>query len=173
VKEPKRGHVILFQYGSNMSPDRLNGSCRLNGQATPISGAKLDGWGIRFDLYSKTNDSAVTDIVPAPGEHVLGVLFDIPESALAKMDEVEGVRPDGTGNYQRAHVKVTPVPDSAAVAAVTYVSTEAGRKRFAKEPAERKAVKPAYFQHLLDGAQHFNFAADYVAYLRRQAGSQV
>jgi len=63
-----------------MSPDRLNAPKRLNGRATAISAARLDGWGIRFDLYSKTNDSAVTDIIPAPGEHVIGVLFDVPRA---------------------------------------------------------------------------------------------
>jgi len=167
---PKRGHVLLFQYGSNMSAARLNDPARLNGQAMPLSAARLDGWGIRFDLYSKTNESAVTDIVPAPGEHVMGVLFDVPESALALMDKIEGVRPDGTGNYQQAQIEITAVLDGERVPAVTYVGTEAGRQRFTMQSADRQAVKAAYFQHVLAGAGQFGFSQEYVIYLRRQAG---
>ena len=162
--------VLLFQYGSNMSPGRLNDPNRLNGQASTTSEARLDGWGIRFDLYSTRNDSAVTDIVPAPGEHVIGVLYEVPQDALAKMDEIEGVRPDGTGNYQRAIVGPSVVPDGKTVTAVTYVGTEAGRERFRNQPAKRRTVKSAYFDHLLDGAHQFNFSAEYFAYLRQQAG---
>lgn len=170
MHEPRPGRVLLFQYGSNMSPDRLNSPKRLSGQASPISAARLDGWGIRFDLYSKTNASAVTNIVPAPGEHVMGVVYEMPKTALAKMDEIEGVRPDGRGNYRRVNVQVTAVPDGDAVTAVTYIGTEAGRNRFSEQPLERQAVAPAYFDYLLAGAQQFSFSAQYIDYLRRQAG---
>jgi|SRR5581483_552785 gamma-glutamylcyclotransferase (GGCT)/AIG2-like uncharacterized protein YtfP len=170
MRRPERSHLFLFQYGSNMSPDRLNGSKRLNGLATAIAAAKLDGWGIRFDLYSETNQSAVTDIVPAPGEYVMGILFEIPRAALDTMDNIEGVRGDGTGNYQRADAEVTVIPDGVTVAAITYIGTESGRERFRKQPAERHAVKSDYFEHLLAGARQFAFSRDYVAYLRRQAG---
>jgi gamma-glutamylcyclotransferase (GGCT)/AIG2-like uncharacterized protein YtfP len=169
MEKLRPGRVFLFQYGSNMSPARLNGSERLNGRAKAISAARLDRWGIRFDLYSKTNDSAVTDIVPAPGEHVLGVLFELPEEALAVMDRIEGVRADGTGNYQRANVEISLLPNGETVTAVTYVGTEAGRARFLKGSADRQVVKPAYFEHLLSGARHFSFATDYLRYLSRQA----
>lgn len=169
MEKLRPGRAFLFQYGSNMSPDRLNGPKRLNGQAKVISAARLDGWGIRFDLYSKTNDSAVTDIVPAPGEHVLGVLFELPEKALATMDKIEGVRADGKGNYQRAKIEVTVMPSGATATAITYVGTEAGRARFLNGSADRQVVKSAYFEHLLAGGRQFNFASDYLRYLSRQA----
>jgi len=50
----KRRSVRLFQYGSNMDPDRLNSGKRLNEAAEPVGVARLDRWGIRFDLYSET-----------------------------------------------------------------------------------------------------------------------
>lgn len=169
MEKLRRGRVFLFQYGSNMSPARLNSPERLNGQAKAVWAARLDGWGIRFDLYSKTNDSAVTDIVPAPGEHVLGVLFELPERALAIMDRIEGVKVDGTGNYQRTNVEVSVVPSGQTVTAVTYLGMEAGRARFRNGSADLQIVKPTYFEYLLAGARQFNFATDYVRYLHRQA----
>ncbi len=170
MEKLRQARVFLFQYGSNMSPARLNGPERLNGQAKAISAARLDGWGIRFDLNSKTNDSAVTDIVPAPGEHVLGVLFELSEGALAVMDRIEGVRADGMGNYQRANVEISVVPSGETVTAVTYLGTEAGRARCRNGSADRQIVKPAYFEHLLAGGRLFDFGTAYVRYLHRQAG---
>jgi hypothetical protein len=48
-------YVKLFQYGSNMDPDRLNARERLDGAAIAFGVARLEGWGIRFDLYSTVN----------------------------------------------------------------------------------------------------------------------
>jgi hypothetical protein len=58
-------NILLFQYGSNMEPDRLNSPDRLGGAARVLGVASLAGWGIRFDLYSKSYHCGVTDIVPA------------------------------------------------------------------------------------------------------------
>lgn len=68
-------HIMLFQYGSNMNPDRLNGVDRLNGAAEFVGMAKLPGSGIRFDLYSQNNGCGVTDIVPSAGETAAGLEF--------------------------------------------------------------------------------------------------
>jgi hypothetical protein len=43
--------VFLFQYGSNMSSTRLNSTDRLDGAARKVGPAKLEGWGIRFELF--------------------------------------------------------------------------------------------------------------------------
>lgn len=103
-----RGYVKLFQYGSNMNPTRLNAPQRLDGRARGIGVARVDGWGIRFDLYSVTNRCAVTDIIPAKDEYVLGVLYDVPipfvvarRGKPSRMDKVEGAKADGSGNYKR------------------------------------------------------------------------
>jgi hypothetical protein len=45
------------------------------------------------------------------------------------MDEYEGARPDGAGNYQRIRVPV--YKKSIKMMAIAYVGTEAGRRRFA------------------------------------------
>src|SRR5258706_14355730 len=99
-------YVKVFQYGSNMNPDRLNNAERLRGEAKNPGIAHLDGWGIRFDLFSTGNRCAVTDMVESSQEFVLGILYDMPARLIPRIDEIEGVRPDGTGNYQRQTVHV-------------------------------------------------------------------
>jgi hypothetical protein len=58
-----------------MSPERLNHFDRLNGRAKVLGVARLDGWGVRFDLFSRRNACVLANIVESRGEHVLGVLF--------------------------------------------------------------------------------------------------
>ena len=89
-----------------MEPERLNS--RLNGVARVIGVAKLDHWGIRFDLYSVNNGCGVTDIVPAAREHVLGVLYEVPYRSVvatrgqqSPMDIIEGAGLGRLGNYKR------------------------------------------------------------------------
>lgn len=170
-----RGYLKVFQYGSNMNAKRLNSPERLNGKARVVGVARLDGYGIGFDLYSESNGCAVTDIASAVNEHVLGVLYEIPIRLVvapagkrSKMDEFEGARSDGTGNYHRVRVSVTSGKRS--VNAVTYVGTDAGRRRFAQRTTEEQRVSEEYFGHLKLGAQTFEFPQEYQAYLEQHAG---
>lgn len=167
---------MLFQYGSNMNPARLNGPERLNGAAEPIGVAILDGWGIRFDLFSKCNDCAVTDIVQSTDETVFGVLFEVPHELLitpsggrSRMDEVEGARPDGNSNYTRELRYV--IREEKQVQCHTYVGTRPGRQRYLKLTPQERRVSKDYFNHLLIGAKRFGLPNSYIKYLLRQAGS--
>jgi Gamma-glutamyl cyclotransferase, AIG2-like len=168
-------YIMLFQYGSNMDPDRLNSSERLDGAAEVVGIARLTGWGIRFDLYSETNRCGVTDIIPSAREYVEGILFQVPYSLVvsakgqrSRMDEIEGARRGKKGNYKR--LKVLVEMGGKKIWALTYVGTVLGRRRYLKVSAEDRRVSDAYFNHLLIGARQFSFSADYVAYLQRQAG---
>src|SRR6266481_6133332 len=71
-------YIILFQFGSNMDPDRLNSDDRLGGAAQVIGVARLKGWGVRFDLYGELAQGGVTDIVQSAKEHIEGVLYKVP-----------------------------------------------------------------------------------------------
>jgi hypothetical protein len=80
-----------------MNPDRLNARERLNGAAVERGVARLNGWGIRFDLYSITNGCGATDIIQSAPEYVLGILYDVPTRLViaenqqrSRMDEIEG-----------------------------------------------------------------------------------
>lgn len=169
--ENDEGEVFLFQYGSNMDPDRLRG--RLKAGAQELGIARLDGWGILFDIYSKKNRCGATDIVEAP-ENVLGVLYRVrrdlvvaPTGQRSRMDEIEGAGLDEGSNYQRIQIDVQI--QGAKVRAYTYVGTEPGRDRYLRRSSAEQLVSRAYFQHLLKGAERFHFPAEYVAYLESKA----
>src|ERR1700686_518737 len=94
-----KGYVRVFQYGSNMNPARLNSPERLNNKAKKPRVARLDGRGIRFDIYSECNGCGVTDIRESASEYVLGVLYDVPVRLVvpvaggrSRMDEIEGAK---------------------------------------------------------------------------------
>jgi len=172
------GFELLFQYGSNMSSRRLNEPRRLNGAAIPVGSVVLEGWEVRFDLYSRTNGCGVADIVPAQDETVYGALFEVPRELLiapagarSRMDEIEGARADATGNYARYSVYV--LKGDRHFQAYTYVGTEDGRERFSRMAPEARRVSKEYFDHLSVGAKEFGLPDTYVAYLRRQAGPLV
>jgi AIG2 family protein len=167
-------YIMLFQYGSNMDPDRLNSVDRLGGNAQVVGVARLKGWGVRFDLYSEINRCAVTDIVASAREYVEGVLYRVPyrfvvspRGQRSRMDEIEGARRGKKGNYKRQQVLVWR--GRRRIRARTYVGTVLGRRRFLSRPDEDRRVSRAYFKHVLIGARRLGLPATYIAYLRRKA----
>jgi hypothetical protein len=85
------------------------------------------------------------------------------------MDEIEGARPDGNGNYQRLTVNVDFQGSN--IEAITYAGTRRGRERFAAKTPQEQRVSVGYFGHLETGAAKFNFPDDYRDYLKAKAGS--
>jgi hypothetical protein len=167
-------YIMLFQYGSNMNPDRLNSFERLDGAAEVVGGARLKGWGVRFDLYSETNRCAVTDIIPSAKEHVEGVLYRVPYRLVvaprgqrSRMDEIEGAKCQKKSNYKQQ--KVLVLRNGKKIEGRTYVGTALGRMRF-RQSGDSRLVSQAYFGHILAGARRFNFSERYILYLRKQAG---
>lgn len=168
-------YVKLFQYGSNMDPDRLNDHERLNRAAVVRGVARLDGWGVRFDLYSINNRCGVTDIIQSAQEYVLGILYEVPTGLViaahqqrSRMDEIEGARPDGNGNYKR--ITITVDFQGSKIDAITYVGTHRGKERFAARTQQEQRVSVEYFAHLENGAAKFDFPDNYRKYLKTKAG---
>jgi len=171
----EKRRILLFQYGSNMDPSRLNSPKRLEGKAKNPRAARLDGWSICFDVYSRCNKCGVTDILPSKSEHVLGVLFEVPYRVViaprgerSRMDVVEGAGLGATSNYRRKRILVRVGAEKHEARA--YIGTVLARRRFLKLPERERRVSNAYFRHLLLGAELFGFPKRYVAYLKRRAG---
>src|SRR6266446_3914415 len=106
-------YIMLFQYGSNMDPNRLNCADRLDGAAEVIGVARLKSWG-------------VTDIVPSRREHVDGVLYRVPYRKViaprgqqSEMDKVEGAGLGERSNYKRQKILVWK--DGKKIEARTYI----------------------------------------------------
>jgi hypothetical protein len=84
------------------------------------------------------------------------------------MDEIEGAREDGTGNYMRSLVYV--LRGDRHIQAYTYIGTRVGRDRFSRLAPEVRQVSRGYFEHLRLGASEFDLPKSYLNYLQRQAG---
>jgi len=170
-------YIALYQYGSNMDPKYL--AKRLKCKVETLGMARLDRWGIRFNLYSKnkSNRCGVTNIVPSRREHALGVLYKLPYRVViaprgqrSAMDKIEGAGLMGKGNYKRKKIAVWQFTMRRKVEARTYTGTATGQQRFLRKPPEARRVSQAYFSRLLTGARRFSFPPSYIAYLRQQAG---
>ncbi len=167
-------YIMLFQYGSNMDPDRLNSADRLNGAAHEIGAARLKGWGVRFDLYGERAQGGVTDIVRSAKEHVEGVLYKVPcrlvvapRGERSAMDLIEGAGLGKESNYKP--LKLSVWRGGKKIEARTYVGTVLGRKRFLRRSVQDRRVSKNYFGYILNGAKRFRFPASYIAYLRKHA----
>lgn len=78
---------LYFAYGSNMNQDQMSNRCpdsRLLGKAV------LPDHQIAFTRFSSNWESAVADILVSPGHSVWGLLYEISQDDLEKLDRMEG-----------------------------------------------------------------------------------
>lgn len=122
---------LVFQYGSNCIAARLNGPSRLNGCADDCGRAQtVEDFEIAFDVYSRTNACAASDLVSAPGLKAWGVLYEVSD------DFIRGKRTDGRKTlaqiegprYEERSIRVIG-RDGKACDAVTFVARESARRQ--------------------------------------------
>lgn len=147
--------LLYFAYGSNMNADVL--ARRLpRGDGAPFRRRRgvLADHKLLFHKVSST-DSAVGygDVVPAPGQDVEGILVELDEAELRRLDEIELV----PRHYAREQVMVRDGDDQSAVSAHVYR---------AQPDWIRPQLRPlrAYIDNLLGGSDLLS--ADYVESLR-------
>ena len=70
----KPSELYYFAYGSNMNKEQIHARC-----ANPkvIAVAKLPHHRVAFFGYSKTWDGAMETVIPAPGQEVWGVIYEL------------------------------------------------------------------------------------------------
>jgi len=137
--------VRYFAYGSNMAEALMMEHCpghRLLGTAC------LRGHRLMFNRRSIRTGSGVADVVPADGEDVWGVLYELEDEELEVLDLKEG--------HDWAYVRVQLEVEHGGVRepALTYVVKE-------KEPAE---VEPSqeYLAGILAAARMRGLPAAYI-----------
>ncbi|HEX4482343.1 MAG TPA: gamma-glutamylcyclotransferase family protein [Solirubrobacteraceae bacterium] len=79
--------ILYFAYGSNMDAATMERHCP---DYRVLGAAELRDHRLGFTRRSKRTGTGVADILPAPGESVWGVLYDLDDSQLAAIDEKEG-----------------------------------------------------------------------------------
>jgi gamma-glutamylcyclotransferase (GGCT)/AIG2-like uncharacterized protein YtfP len=136
---------LYFAYGSNMKTSRMTDRVP---SAKPVGYAKLTGNTIAFNKASN-DKSGKTNIVDSKNSYVLGVLFEVDEKDIPKLDEFEK-------GYEKQEVTVSRA-DNQNITAFIYISTQTNND-----------LKPYdwYLNLLIDGAEENNLPKDYIDYLR-------
>lgn len=144
--------IRYFGFGSNMNIISL----RAKG-VEPLSActAVLPGWRLCFNVqHFFRHEGGVGNIeyTGQPGDRVLGVLYDCPETALVPLDAAEAC---GHG-YDRITVEVDR--DGAPVSALTYI----GMPEFIDNPC---LPSQRYLNLLVAGARHARIEDSYIQQL--------
>jgi gamma-glutamylcyclotransferase (GGCT)/AIG2-like uncharacterized protein YtfP len=148
--------MFTFAYGSNLDPTQMHLRCP---QAQFVGTAKLEGYRLCFPRWSKIRASAVVGVEPASDETVWGVLYDLREGDLARLDLREGYhkdRPPGDNQRYRETVTVT-LADGRTVQAEVYMATPS---------ADRRLPSDEYIAYLLQLAEEWDLPLDYRDMLR-------
>lgn len=108
--------IQYFAYGSNMLTERLQSRCK-SAKAQHV--AYADNWELTFSKRSQ-DKSAKATISLATGSRVFGVIHDLDERELPKLDRLEGA---GRG-YARKDDFLVHIADShEPLNVVTYISS--------------------------------------------------
>jgi gamma-glutamylcyclotransferase (GGCT)/AIG2-like uncharacterized protein YtfP len=182
IPPPSPRSALLFQYGSNMSEQRLAGAIhRFSSFAPPgtplelrlLGSACLRGWSFAFDLYSTVQQCRVADIVEATSaDAVWGALYEVDaelvtrsDNARSVLDRIEGRQTErDPENYLLTEVEVEWRGERAT--AFAYVGRQDARHRCKTEHPDAELCAD-YVAAVLDGARDIGLASDYVRSLER------
>jgi gamma-glutamylcyclotransferase len=137
--------TLLFAYGSNMASAEMQAWCPAHRFVGP---ARLDGFRVELRRRSIRWGGGAADIVPAAGESVWGVLYEVAEEELDRLDEKEGA---GFA-YRRRAVEVER--EGGPRAAVAYEVVD-------KEPSEVPCSRE-YAELVLAGARERGLPGEWV-----------
>ena len=151
---------LVFQYGSNCTAARLNSPNRLNGKAEDRGRAQtVEGFDIAFDVYSKTNGCAASDLVPAPGRKAWGVLYEVPD------DFIRGKRTDGKKTLTQIE---GPRYEEKTIQVVDQGGRTCEARTFMVRETERRdglATSAAYVSWIVYGLRDHGVPEDWIAHV--------
>src|SRR5687767_4350741 len=119
--------MLVFQYGSNTSAERLNSEKRLRGDAIDRGLVRTQlPFELYFDVWSSSNNCAAANIRQEGGKSVYGVLYDIPDYLISRdtsgsrksLDAIEG------SLYERRDIAVVNEDGATIDDVVTYIVKE-------------------------------------------------
>jgi len=156
--ENKSPSILVYCYGSNMSSKRLKRRCS---KAQFVCVASLPKYKFKFNKKSSLGiGSGKGNIIQTkdPNDIVWGVVFEIPRSEEAALDDSEGWKNDGTGGYQKETITVNNNEEQIEV--VAYIALN---KDFLEE---NELPFDWYKDHCIKGAEEFGLPEDYIDFLK-------
>jgi cation transport regulator ChaC len=140
-----------FAYGSNMSKRRMETrGIRFSKREHAI----LEGWNLLFNKISSNDSEGFANIKKEKGKRVEGIIYDIKDSDIFKLDKYEGY-PE---HYKRKKIKVR-LDNGDYVNSITYIAN------FEKVVQGLKPSK-RYIEYLLEGCDLLS--KEYCEFLKNQ-----
>lgn len=146
--------MLYFAYGSNMNFKQMRERCP---SARFVCTARLDDFELAFTWYSQSRKSGVADIVEKKGEQVWGVVYQIDELDLGRLDTCEGYQAGRESNaYRRVERTVFTGDD-----------TNQPHTIFTYEVDRKKECKPSeeYKRLIIEGARYWHLPEEYISKL--------
>ncbi|MEM4347893.1 MAG: gamma-glutamylcyclotransferase family protein [Candidatus Altiarchaeota archaeon] len=146
--------VFYFAYGSNMDKNRMvNRGVKIFSEDIAV----VKGWKLVFNKRA-TSDKGVgyANIIPDKNSEVYGVIYEIEEADILKLDNYEGY----PNHYNRQLIPVLILKNKKEVKAQVYI---------AQKNMTDDSLKPSsgYMKYLIDGAKQHNFPLKYIEFLER------
>lgn len=156
---------IVFQYGSNTLPSRINSEDRLHGDAQVLGKTKTaKSYDFVFDIWSNTNNCAAADIISGGSTQIWGVLYRIPDFLISRrtsgkqksLDAIEGE----SSNYSRVTIEVELI---SGIETNDQVITYIGKNR-------KQNIKTNFeYSSLIIRGLHLNdIPVEYINYVKQQ-----
>ena len=138
-----------FAYGSNLDLLQMKRRCPLS---KLISKGKLPDYRLTFNRYAEGWGGGVADVIQHADSEVWGLIFEISDSDLVRLDNYEGYYKNRTSLYERWKA-VIDTPDGQVHDVWVYTVVE-----------KQKFVQPTleYLQIIKDAVVRWNFPKDYL-----------
>ena len=149
--------MLYFAYGSNLEWAQMKQRCRL---AKFVCRAKLPAYRLAFTLKSVSRDCGVADVLPDQTREVWGVVYELPDNQLKKLDKREGYRPGRSyekNQYTRQDQYVWPDGDAKRPLLVTLY--------LGNLQLDPPLPSDDYKKLIVDGAKHWDLPAEYIRQL--------
>ena len=146
-----------FAYGSNMNLEQIRSRCS---RPAAVAVARLADHRLAFYGHTETWDGAMETVEPTPGHEVWGVIFRLSRLDWERLDEWQGARLDGAGQY--FHFPLT----------VTDLDGQEHSVRLYKKDVQGEPRDPSreYLEHIVRGATENGLPAHYIeALLKRKS----
>lgn len=141
-----------FAYGSCMNEADFRRSLQRAGLEKDyiiLGVTKLSDYRLAFTRYSYGREGGVLDMLPSPGDYVLGIVYEVTDRALKEIDRREGVY---VGAYYRDTVQIQ-VGDEV-VEAYTY---------FVKDKLEKEIPPSEEYQNIVyEAMKQASFPDEYI-----------
>ena len=140
--------INIFAYGSNMDCAQMRDRCP---SARFVCTAKLVNHRLAFTRTSINRNCGVADALQEEGSDMWGVVYEIDDAELPRLDQLEGVN---SGSYVRRNEQHLLTFDDRAITASIY---------FANPQPNPPLPNAEYKRLIVDGAKFWQLPTDYIS----------